>query len=749
MRCLLLLGLVSSLLASDELNHKLKRIFDTDAFQEKRFGPSRWIKNGAAFTTLESSAIIEHDTAMGRRTTLIDAAALTPEGTKKPLVIDDYQWSRDSKKLLIFTETKKVWRQNTRGDYWVLDRGTNKLKKIGGNAAPSSLMFAKFSPDGGRVAYVRANNIYVEDLATGAIRALTSDGSDTMINGTSDWVYEEELNLRDGYRWSPDGRSIAFWNFDTTGVEQFSILNNTDSLYPSILRIPYPKAGTKNSAVKIGVVSAVVDGAAVEKPRWMELPGDSREHYLFRLSWVAGGSALAIGQLNRKQNTATIFVADPKSGASKVAFRDTDETWVDVAENEQALRTGTEGFEWLDDGKRYLWLSDRDGWRHAYSAGLDGSAPKLLTPGDYDVISTQAIDPNGKWIYFLASAGDATQRMLYRASVDRPGPPVPLTPSSQPGWHQYDISPDNQWALHSYSRFDRPPVVELIRLPDHQVVRRLEDNAVLRANAAALSGPPVEFLKVRVGDGAMLDGWLIKPPDYDQKQKYPLIVYVYGEPAGVTVMDSWQGKRGLFHRALASEGYLVASFDNRGTPAPKGRTWRKAIYGDVGVLSAQDQTEAVLAIARTRTDIDLQQVGVWGWSGGGSNTLNLMFRSPELFRVGVSVAPVPDQKLYDTIYQERYMGLPDENADGYRRGSPIHFAEGLSGKLLIVHGTGDDNVHYQGTENLINRLITLRKSFDVMVYPNRSHAISEGDGTSLHLHSRIARYFVENLPAKR
>ncbi len=753
MHRLLLFGLISSLCGSDELNQTLKRIFDSNAFEEKRFGPARWVKNGAAFTTLEGSAIIEHETATGTRTTLVDPKSLTPEGGHLPLAIDDYRWSGDGKKLLVFTNSQKVWRQNTRGDYWLLDRTSGKLRKLGGDAPAASLMFAKFSPDSERVAYVRANNLYVEELATGKIRALTTDGSATIVNGTSDWVNEEELNLRDGYRWSPDGRSIAFWNFDLSGVETFPLVNNTDSLYPAIQKIPYPKAGTKNSAVRIGVVPA--EGG---KARWMDVPGDPREHYLFRLGWVAGGSSLAIGQLNRKQNTAAILVADPKTGAAKVVFRDTDETWVDVAENEQSVRAGTEGFEWLDDGKRYVWLSDRDGWRHAYAAGFDGPAPnhtepnhtepRLLTPGAYDVVATQAIAPDGKWIYFLASPQDATQRLLYRAAVDRPGEPELLTPATQPGWHHYDISPDCKWAVHTYSRFHRPPVVELLRLPEHRVVRRLEENKVLRTNAAALAAAPAEFLKVSLDSGVTLDGWLMKPPNYSPRRKYPLIVYVYGEPAGVTVTDAWPGKRGLFHRALANEGYLVASFDNRGTPAPKGRAWRKSIYGEVGVLSAQDQTEAVLALGRLRSDIDLARVGVWGWSGGGSNTLNLMFRSPELFKAGVSVAPVPDQKLYDTIYQERYMGLPGENAEGYRIGSPINFAEGLSGKLLIVHGTGDDNVHYQGTEKLINRLIALRKTFDVMVYPNRSHAIAEGEGTSLHLYSRIARYFEENLPAR-
>lgn len=744
---LLALCLLSVLSAADDLKQRLKRIFDTDAFAEKRFGPARWVRNGAAYTSLETSTavpdakdIVEHDTATGKRTILVSASALIPPNDTKPLVIDDYRWSADSKRLLIFTNAKKVWRLSTRGDYWALDRTTKKLRKLGGDAPASSLMFAKFSPDGGRVAYVRARNIYVENLSTGEIRALTKDDSDTIVNGTSDWVYEEELNLRDAYRWAPDGGSVAFWQFDMSGVHQFSILNNTDSLYPTVINLPYPKAGTKNSAARVGVVSA--EGGA---PRWMDIPGDPRENYIFRMSWVLNGGGLAVGQLNRKQNAATIFLTDPKTGAAKATFRDQDETWVDVPENE-GLRNLSEGFDWLEGGKRYLWLSDRDGWRHAYAVPRDGGEPVLLTPGDYDVIATAGVDPNGHWIYFIASPKDATQALLYRASVDKPGAPVLLTPASRPGTHSYDVSPDNRWALHTYSRFDHPPVIDLIRLPDHQVVRRLEDNALLRANVAALTAMPVEFFKVQVGEGVTLDGWLIKPLNFDPAKKYPLIVHVYGEPFGVTVTDSWHGKQGLFHRALAEAGYLVASFDNRGTPAPKGRVWRKSIYGAVGVLSAQDQTKAVLTLARDRAYVDLQRIGVWGWSGGGSNTLNLMFRSPELYRTGVSVAPVPDQKLYDTIYQERYMGLPDENADGYRMGSPIHSAAGLSGNLLIIHGSGDDNVHFQGTERLINRLIELRKAFDVMVYPNRSHSISEGDGTSLHVYSRIARYFEEYLP---
>lgn len=726
---LLLLLAAASCFASEELSQQLRRIFSTRTFAAKSFGPARWIEGGNAFSTVENSELIRYETSTGKRTVLISARQLTPSGSK-PLTLEDYQWSADGKRLLIFTNTRKVWRQNTRGDYWVLDLASSSLRKLGGDAPSSTLMFAKFSPNGAQVGYVRQNNIYVEDLATNKITALTSDGSETTINGTSDWVYEEELALRDAWRWSPDSKHIAFWNFDSTGVEKFKIINSTDTLYPQVTDLPYPKAGTKNSAVRIGVISAT--GGT---PRWLEVPGDPRNNYIPILDWKTP-SQLSLVQLNRKQNTAIVFSADANTGKVKEIFRDHDDAWVDLRER----------FDDLPGGKNFLWMSERDGWRHAYSVPLQGGEPTLLTPNFGDVVSLQASDPEARWLYFIASPGNATQRYLYRAPLDRSSAPVRLTPENLPGTHSYRVSPDCRWAFHTYSRFDRPPIIELISLPDHKVVRVLEDNAPLRGATASLVSPAAEFLQVRTDDGLTIDGWMLKPRNFDPTKKYPVIVHVYGEPASTTVNDAWQGSRGLFHRALANDGYLVVSFDNRGTPAPKGRAWRKAIYGQVGLHSAQEQSQAVLALAKMHSYVDVSRVGVWGWSGGGSNTLNLMFRSPDLFKVGVSVAPVPDQKLYDTIYQERYMGLPDENAEGYRIGSPINFAEGLMGHLLIVHGSGDDNVHFQGTERLVNRLIELGKPFDFMEYPNRSHAINEGPGTSLHLHSLIARYFEQHLP---
>jgi len=348
-------------------------------------------------------------------------------------------------------------------------------------------------------------------------------------------------------------------------------------------------------------------------------------------------------------------------------------------------------------------------------------------------------------MFFTASPASATEQFLYRAPVSGDGPIERVTPAGLDGFHSYDISPDLQWAFHTSSTMDSPPVTDLVALPDHHRERTLVDNETLRVRVAALDNAPTEFLKVAVGGGVTLDGWMMRPRRFEASRRYPLLVFVYGEPSSQTVINRWGSDNALFHHALANQGFVVVSFDNRGTPAPKGAAWRKVIYGAVGDLSSREQAAAVRALADRYAFIDRDRVAVWGWSGGGSMTLNAMFRFPDVFKVGVAVAPVADQRLYDTIYQERYMGLPQENVEGYRLGSPINFAEGLRGHLLIVHGSGDDNVHYQGTERLVNRLVQLGKSFDLMVYPNRTHAISEGEGTTLHLRSKIAHYLLDHV----
>ena len=715
----------------------LDGIFGSDEFDDHGLGQFRWSKRTPSYYTLDTPQadgkgrdLVKNDLATGRKEVVVPASVFVPPGQSAPLDVQGFEFSADESKLLIYTHSQRVWRRNTRGDYWVLDLGTRTLQKLGGNAAPSSLMFAKFSPDGARVAYVRDNNLYVQELRRMRIKALTTNGSATLINGTSDWVNEEELDIRDAFRWSPDGLSIAFWQFDTSGVRQFHLLNNTETNYPRILSFPYPKVGETNSATRIGVVSA-----SGGKACWLDLPGDPRNHYFPHAEWLPDGKHLLIQQFNRLQNTNRVMLAEAKSGAVRTILTESDAAWL---ENENPVR-------WVDRGTNFLWLTERDGWRHVYLAGTDGKHFGRVTGGNFDVIQAEAVDAQNGWLYFDASPDNPTQHYLYRTRLAG-GTPERLSPAGQPGWHTYDFSPDTQWAMHTYSTFTRPPVVELVHLPDHKVVRVLVDNQKLREKLASLKLPTAEFLRVNIGEDVELDAWCLKPPGLDPSFRYPLLINVYGEPQGQSVRDAWPGKGGLWHWMLAQQGYIVASVENRGTLVPRGRAWRKFAYRQVGILASQDQAAAVRVLVQRWPYVDAGRVGVWGWSGGGSMSLNAIFRYPDLYATAMAVAPNASQLLYDTIYQERYMGLPKDNAEGYRLGSPITFASQLKGNLLVVHGTGDDNGHYQGTEMLMNELIAHHKHFTVMPYPNRTHAISEGTNTTRHFYGLLTRYLNEHLP---
>jgi dipeptidyl-peptidase-4 len=717
----------------------LDRLYGSTEFVSQTLGPFRWLNDGSGYTRLEPSVtvkagrdIVRYDVDTGRREVLVAAERFAPTGSSSPLAIDNYAWSPDGKLLLIFTNTQRVWRQNTRGDYWVLNLGSGKLTKLGGDAKPSTLMFAKFAPDGARVGYVRENNIYIENLADNRITRLTNDGSRTIINGTFDWVYEEELDLRDGWRWSPDGNHIAYWQLDAAGVRDFYLINNTDALYPAIIPVQYPKAGEQNSASRVGIVSA--QGGAT---RWLEAPGDPRNHYIARMDWAANSDEVALQQFNRLQNTNLVMIGDRRTGQVRTILTERDDAWVDVYPE----------IDWLDGGRRFLWVSERDGWRHAYVVSRDGAATKLITPGAFDLAGVEGVDEANGWFYYRASPENATQRYLYRAALDGSGKQERLTPANQPGTHTYNIAPRSGCAFHSYSTFGKPPRTELIRLPSHGVLRSVVENAAVSEKVSKLKRGESEFFRVDIGGGVQLDGWMIKPPDFDPSKRYPVLFHVYGEPAGQTVLDVWGSNNYLWHLMLSQQGYIVMSVDNRGTPAPRGRAWRKVVYRQIGVLASQEQAAAAKAIIERWKFVDPARIGIWGWSGGGSMTLNMMFRYPEIYKTGMSVAPVANQRYYDTIYQERYMGLPQQNGEDYKRGSPITFADKLQGNLLLVHGTGDDNVHYQNSEALINALVAANKPFTLMSYPNRTHSISEGPNTMRHLFGLLTRYLHENLPA--
>lgn len=742
-RYLLLCSFLLSAFTASAQQEKLtlKRIFTDYDFSSDYFGPSRWVDDGDGYTTVEQSAetpggedIIRYETATQNRKVLVSAKNLIPKGASKPLHISNYSWNNDKSRLLIFTNTSRVWRYNTKGDYWVLDIPSGNLFKLGGaDARPSTLMFAKFSPSGDRVAYVREHNIYVEDLKSHHITQLTSDGSTDLINGTFDWVYEEEFDDRDGFRWSPDGKSIAFWQLDASGIRDFYMINNTDSIYSYVIPVQYPKVGQDNSICRVGVVSA--DGGNI---RWMKVPGDPKNNYIPRMMWYKDSRSLLLQHMNRLQNTNDLVKCDAATGEVETIFTEKDKAWLDTVDD----------WQWLDDkGNNLLWVSERSGWRQVYTLSNDGKDLKLITPSPFDIVSIEEVDTKGGWLYYIASPDNATQRYLYRSKLSGKGKPERLSPMDQPGTHSYDIAPGAQWALHYYSTASTPYTTTLVHLPDHKVAATMVSNDELKKKVSALDISPMEFFQVNIGDGVALDAYMIKPANFDASKKYPVLFYVYGEPWNQTVLDQWGGSTYLWHQYLAQNGYIVMSVDNRGTPAPKGRDWRKIVYGRIGILASADQANAVQAIIKKYPFVDADRIGVWGWSGGGSMTLNAMFRYPDLYRTGMAVAPVSNQLLYDNVYQERYMGLPTENAEGYKNGSPITFAKNLKGNLLLVHGTGDDNVHYQNSEMLINELIKYNKIFTFMSYPNRSHGIYEGENTSRHLREYLTWYLKNNLPS--
>jgi|688.fasta_scaffold07868_11 dipeptidyl-peptidase-4 len=710
-------------------------IFNSKNFKGETF-VGQWQSDSQGFERIKrdaetgSTSIIRVDLiAAAAEQVLVSSSMLTPADAEKPLSLDSYQWSSDKTKLLIFTNTERVWRYNTRGDYWVLDMASKSLTRVGGDASASSLMFAKFSPDAKQVAYVYKNDLYIQNMGDGSITRLTDTATAAKINGTFDWVYEEEFAARDGFRFSPDGKRLAFWEVDATGIESFPLVNNTDTLYPKITYIPYPKVGTINPAARIGVIDL-----STRKTTWMPIPGDERDNYLPRMEWV-DETRLVIQQINRLQNHLVVYVADVTNSQLDVMLTEKDDAWIDVQET----------LHWLADRSRFAWLSERNGWQHIYLASVDCKSIKPVTSGDFDVMEILGIDDDAQWVYFYASPSNATQVYLYRVHFD--GTDFQrVTPETKTGTHRYVLSPDRKMALVTSSQVASPPRTEVVRLSDHATQFVAEENSRLRDQLKAARLPTSEFFRVDIGEGVELDAWCILPPDLNPSKKYPLIVYVYGEPAGQTVVDKWGGDRMLWHQMLAQQGYVVMSFDNRGTPAPRGRQWRKSVHRQIGILASADQAAAVKSVLTERPYLDADRVGVWGWSGGGSMTLNALFRYPEIYQAGVSIAPVPNQLYYDTIYQERYMGLPSDNEEGYRLGSPITFANKLEGELLLIHGTGDDNCHYQTTELLINELIKHNKPFSMFAYPNRTHAIREGENTTRHLYQMITDHFLRTLP---
>lgn len=723
---------------SDSSLLSIDRIYSGE-FRQDYQSQIQWIENGKAYVTINrenpgaANELVRWDSKTQKQGVFVPADALTVKG--KPLPIESFSLSPDGSKVLIFTNSSRVWRTNTKGDYWIYDFNTKKLKQLAQRFRPSSLMFAKFSTDNKFVAYVHDFNIYKENFETGKITQLTFGGDKKIINGTFDWVYEEEFGKRDGFSWSPDAKNIAFWQLDASDIPTFYMINNTDSIYPKLIPLQYPKVGREPSAAKVGIVK--LDSKEIT---WVALPGKEKENYIPAMQWV-NKDLLLIQQLNRKQNKLIVWSYKPSSKKLSKVYAETEKTWVDLNYPDISSSTwGNNDLPMVDKGKAFLRMTENDEWRHVYKIDIGTGKKTLITTGNFDVASISAVSE--KELYYIASPTNSTQRYLYRTNLKGKSKQTRITPDVYEGVNTYKVSPDGKYALHTNQSTKKPRTIRFIALPGHKTIRTLVDNKSYKKQLAALKLPEVQFFKVKTADGINIDGRMILPIGFDKTKKYPVLFHVYGEPWGQMATDT---QIGLWNIMLAQKGYVVIDMDNRGTPCLKGSEWRKCVYRKLGVLNTRDQALAAKEILK-RDYLDNGRVAVWGWSGGGSMTLNLMFQYPEIYKTGMAVSAVANQLTYDNIYQERYMGLPQENMEDFVKGSPITYAKNLQGNLLVVHGTGDDNVHYQNTEMLINELIKNNKQFQVMPYPNRSHGIYEGANTRRHLYTLLTNYLMQHVP---
>lgn len=598
----------------------------------------------------------------------------------------------------------------------MLDLKTGKLQKVSAGRNNS------ISPDGNSILFSDNGNLFIYYIQSEKTVQLTNDAKENAISN---------------YRaiWSPDGSRVAFVQSNASDVRLRSALVPGDPSYPGVKETKFARVGGVIAKLRVGVVDA--KGTEI---RWLSVPTPIEGFYLGEVSWAGNSNEVLVEKLSRFRDKREFLLANVNLGTISCIFQDSDPDWVVASYNKNI------GLEWINNYRNFVVISEKDGWRHAYLGSRDSEKQKLLTPGEFDIIDRVGVDEANGWFYYNASPANGTQNYLYRVRLDGKGKAEQLSPADQPGTHSYNLSPDKKWAFHTWSSGSTPPVTELIQLSDHKLIRVLEDNDELREKMEALDVQPKEFIQLDIGNGVVMDAWMIKPRDFDSTKKYPVFVYVYGEPHGQTVIDSWGHAYADYHRVIADLGYIVVSMDNRGTPCPKGAAWRRAVAGSLGPLSTEEQAAGIKELGRTKSYVDLTRVGIWGWSGGGSNTLNAMFRKPDVYDVGIAVAPKPQPHLYNAWFQEIYMNTREVNPEGYEKSAPINFAEGLEGDLLIIHGSGETNTHIQITEGLVDKLIGLDKQFDFQVYPNRDHSIRKGKGTALHLRTHIVRYLLRHLP---
>ncbi len=700
----------------------LKDIFSSDKLKTKVVENIQWQPGGTAFTYTKKDSktgfddIYKMEVKSGKVNLLLEGSSLIYKG--EPIHMSHYKWTENGKYLLIEGPEKTIWRHSRQAPFYLYDVATKKVIALAHHDI--HLRNVKLSPDGKWVGFVRDHNIFVVNLSTDKEIQITHDGTDNILNGEFDWVYEEEFGLADAWRWSPDSKKIAFWRLDQTRVGVYHLVDDLAGQYNTVFNLKYPKVGTKNSIVKIGVTD-IING----KTTWMDI-GKNVDIYIPRIYWTNSSNELAMLRLNRPQNRLEILLANTSTGKSKTIITDSDQDWVDIQDDIQFLKYKDE----------IIWTSEKSGYRHIYLYNYNGKLIHQLTSGNWEVSAVAGVSEESNYIYFYGKKESPLQQNIYRVKLDGTGFEKI---SSQPGWHDADFSPNCKYYIDFFSDV-KTPTQTILRNADGSLIRVLEKDNIKALKDYHMVYP--EFLTVSTSDGVELNAYMIKPYNFDPHKKYPVLVYGYGGPGSQMVVDRWGGSRTLFHQYMTEKGYIVFCLDNRGTGG-RGKAFKNVAFHDLGKWSVHDQIEGAKYLA-SLPYVDAKRLGFWGWSGGGYLTLMMMTKGAGYFRAGVAVAPVSDFKFYDTIWTERYMGTPADNAKGFKSASVLTYADRLKGKLLIIHGSTDDNVHFQNTLAIADKFQEDLKQFDLMVYPNKNHRISGGN-TQLHLFTKISDYFETNL----
>ncbi|SNR74148.1 S9 family peptidase [Hymenobacter mucosus] len=705
----------------------LEDIWQKGTFQTRSVPGFNWMKDGRYYSALDKGDLVQHDVTTGQAVqTLVAATDLKLPGQNQLLPVDGYRFNADETKVLFSTDTEPIYRRSSKSYFFVYDRGTKQLTPLSKTAGKQ--LYATFSPDGKHIAFVRDNNVFVTDLGTMRETAVTTDGAtNRIINGGTDWVYEEEFSFAQGFQWSPDSRQLAYYTFDESQVPEYN-MQEWGPLYPQDYRYKYPKAGEKNSVVGISTYEV---GTA--KTTRMDVGAETNQ-YIPRILWTQTPNLLSIQRLNRLQNKLEILHADATTGKTRVVLTDTDPAYVDV----------TDDLRYLEGGKEFLFTSEKDGYRHLYLYAMNGKLVRQLTKGNWEITNIDGFDEKKGLVYFTSTEASPLQRHLYRVDVKGKGK-VRLSEAG-PGTNAVNMSSDTRYFLNYHSQAGEPQVVSLRSGQDGKLVKVLEDNAALRQKLTNFTFSKLEFINFKTASGVALNASVLKPANFDPSKKYPVLMYVYGGPGSQTVKDDQGGgiafTNYLWHQLLAQHGYIVVSVDNRGTGA-RGAAFKKSTYANLGKLETIDQGESAAYLA-TLPYVDKSRIGIWGWSFGGYMTALAMTKNADIFKMGISVAPVTNWRYYDTVYTERFLKTPQENPQGYDDNSPVQHADKLKGKLLLVHGTGDDNVHFQNSVAFVEAMVKANKDFQTLYYPNRNHGISGGN-TRLHLYRQMTDYVLKNL----